>query len=119
MWSRDEETGIANESATEGAPVNPALSTAASATCTSAITSAEDDRGNVHDVPRTYPSPPGGAATFGKRHDSVGTGEDTHNGVDTSLRADPAGRYRVLAITSVAVVLGLATWFSATAVRSV
>lgn len=33
------------------------------------------------------------------------------------LTDDPAGRYRVLAIVTLAVVLGLATWFSATAVR--
>lgn len=33
------------------------------------------------------------------------------------LQSDPEGRYRVLAITCVAVVLGLGTWFSATAVR--
>lgn len=30
---------------------------------------------------------------------------------------DPDGRYRVLGIMTVAVVLGLSTWFSATAVR--
>ena len=33
------------------------------------------------------------------------------------LKADPPGRYQVLAITTTAVVFGLATWFSATAVR--
>lgn len=32
-------------------------------------------------------------------------------------KQDPPGRYRVLAITTTAVVFGLATWFSATAVR--
>lgn len=32
---------------------------------------------------------------------------------------DPEGRYRVLTIMTLAVVLGLATWFSATAVRCV
>lgn len=33
------------------------------------------------------------------------------------LEQDPAGRYCVLGVTCLAVILGLTTWFSATAVR--
>lgn len=34
-----------------------------------------------------------------------------------ALEADPPGRYKVLAVATLSVVFGLATWFSATAVR--
>ncbi|CAM9892462.1 unnamed protein product [Ectocarpus sp. 6 AP-2014] len=62
-------------------------------------------------------APARGSTTFAVLdiyHDlSEGTGRST----DRS-NADPPGRYRVLAIHASAVVLGLATWFSATAVST-
>lgn len=51
--------------------------------------------------------------------DGKGSRERDRDDIEEGLQEDPAGRYCVLAITTVAVVFGLATWFSATAVRCV
>lgn len=46
-----------------------------------------------------------------------GNGHQQQQQQQEELKVDPPGRYQVLAITTTAVVFGLATWFSATAVR--